>query len=159
MQSIKGILQYVINQEGMNRKLDECEALLVWDDVAPTLAIRTQPISISRGRMSINVTDSVMLHQLTFYKKEYIDKINLMLGKRIVRDIIFRVGKVEGRGQATESRDEYIERLHNIELNQDEITLIDEITDQIELDEEVRDSLKKLFTSQTQLSKIRDSES
>ncbi len=158
MQSIKGILQYVISQEGMNRKLDECEALLVWDDVAPTLAIRTQPISISRGRMSINVTDSVMLHQLTFFKKEYIDKINLMLGKRIVRDIIFRVGKVEGRGQATESRDEYIKRLHSVELSQDEIAKIDEIIGQVK-DEEIRDSLKELFISQAQLSKIRSDES
>jgi hypothetical protein len=158
MQNIRGILRNVISQEGMERKLDECEALLVWDDVAPTLAARTQPVAISRGRMVINVTDSVMLHQLTFYKKEYIDKINLLLGRRIVRDITFRVGNVERRGQGTESRDEYIERLHSVELDQDEITKIDELTDQIE-DEEVRDSLKELFTSQAQLSKIRDSES
>ena len=67
MQSIKGILQYVINQEGMNRKLDECEALFAWDNVTPTLAARTQPVSISRGRMSINVTDSVVLQQLMFF--------------------------------------------------------------------------------------------
>ncbi len=158
MQNIRGILRNVINQEGMERKLDECEALLVWEDVAPTLAARTQPVAISRGRLVINVTDSVILHQLTFYKKEYIDKINLMLGRRIVRDITFRVGNVERRGQGTESRDEYIERLHSVELDQDEIAKIDEITDQIE-DEEVRDSLKELFTSQAQLSKIRDSES
>ncbi len=158
MQNIRGILRNVISQEGMERKLDECEALLVWDDVAPTLAVRTQPVAISRGRLVINVTDSVILHQLTFYKKEYVDKINLMLGRRIVRDITFRVGNVERRGQGTESRDEYIERLHSVELDQDEITKIDELTDQVE-DEEVRDSLKELFTSQAQLSKIRDSES
>ncbi len=158
MQNIRGILRNVINQEGMERKLDECEALLVWDDAAPTLAARTQPVAISRGRMVINVTDSVILHQLTFYKKEYVDKIYLMLGRRIVRDITFRVGNVERRGQGTESRDEYIERLHSVELDQDEITKIDEITDQIE-DEEVRNSLKELFTSQAQLSKIRDTES
>ncbi len=158
MQSIKGILQYVINQEGMNRKLDECEALFVWDSVTPTLAARTQPVAISRGRMSVNVTDSVILHQLMFYKKEYIDKINLIMGRRVVRDIVFRVGNVERRGQETESREEYIRRLHSVELDQNEMAQIDEITAQIE-DEELRDSLKELFTSQSQLSKIRDDES
>jgi uncharacterized protein YnzC (UPF0291/DUF896 family) len=86
------------------------------------------------------------------------DKINLMLGRRLVKDIIFRVGKVEKREQKAESRKDYIKRLRSIKLEQDEITLIDEITDQIE-DEEIRDSLKELFTSQTQLSKIRDDES
>ena len=159
MQNIKGILQDVIkSQEGMSRKLAECEALLMWDTVASSLAIRTQPVAISRGRMMVNVTDSVILHQLTFYKKEYIDKINLMLGRRLVKDIIFRVGKVEKREKKTESRKDYIKRLRSIKLEQDEITLIDEITDQIE-DEEIRDSLRELFTSQTQLSKIRDGES
>ena len=108
--------------------------------------------------MSINVTDSVILYQLTLYKKDYIDKINLMLGRRVVKDIIFRVGKVEKRGQATESRGEYIKRLRSVELDQAEIAKIDELTDQIE-DEEIRDSLKELFISQTRLSKVRDSES
>ena len=146
------------SQEGMSRKLEECEALLMWDTVASSLATRTQPVAISRGNMLINVTDSVILHQLTFYRKEYVDKINLMLGRRLVRDIVFRVGKVEKREQNTESRKDYIKRLRSIELDQDEITLIDEITGQID-DDELRDSLKELFTSQAQLTKIRDNES
>jgi len=158
MQNISGVVQNFISQSGMNRKLAECEALLLWDRVASGMVTRTQPIAISRGKMSINVTDSVALHQLTFFKKEFIDKINLMFGKRVVRDIIFRVGKVERREQDAESRDEYIERLRNIELDQDEITRIDDITGQIE-DEEIRNSLKELFVSQSQLSKIRSDKS
>ena len=142
----------------MSRKLEECEALLMWDTVASSLVTKTQPVAISRGRMMVNVTDSVILHQLTFYKKEYIDKINLMLGRRLVRDIVFRVGKVEKREQNTESRKDYIKRLRSVELDHDEITLIDDLTGQID-DEEIRDSLKELFTSQAQLTKIRDGDS
>ena len=154
MQSIKGILENVIRQDGIEKKLEECKALFLWNDVAPSLAARTQPVGISRGRMLINVTDSVILHQLTFYKKEYIDKINSMLGKRTIRDIVFRVGNVEKSEQATESRDEYIERLRSVELDQDEMTRIDEVIGQIE-DEEIRNSLKELFISQSRLSRIR----
>ena len=158
MQSIKGILEDVIRQDGIEKKLEECKALFLWNDVAPSLAARTQPVGISRGRMLINVTDSVILHQLTFYKKEYIDKINLMLGKRTIRDIVFRVGNVEKSEQATESRGEYIERLRSVELDQDEMTRIDEVIGQIE-DEEIRNSLKELFISQSRLSRIRSDDS
>lgn len=158
MRNISGLVQNFISQSGMNRKLEECEALLLWDRVASSMATRTQPVAITRGIMFINVTDSIVLHQLTFYKKEFIDKINLMFGKRVIRDITFRVGRVERRKQDAESRDEYIKRLHSIELNQDEITRIDDITGQIE-DEEIRNSLKELFISQSQLSKIRSSKS
>jgi len=154
MQSIKSILPGVIKRTGISGKMKECEALLMWDKVASSLVSRTKAVGISRGRMSINVTDSVVLYQLTLFKKEYIDKINKMLGKRLVRDIIFRVGRVEREKLSAENRDEYIKRLHSVELDQNEMTQIDEITAQIE-DEEIRSSLKELFISQSQLSKIR----
>jgi hypothetical protein len=159
MESIKGALQGAIKLTGIDeRRMEECKALFLWDKVAPSLVTKTQPVGITRGRMSVNVTDSVVLHQLSFYKKEYIDRINQMMGRRVVRDITFRVGKVEGRGQVAESRDEYIERLHNVELDQSEMAQIDEITAQIE-DDELRNSLRELFVSQSQLDKIRDNES
>jgi len=153
-QSIKGILENVLRRAGMDEKIEECRVLLLWDDVASNLAARTEPVGITRGRMAINVTDSVVLHQLTFYKRKYIDKINLMLGKHVIRDIVFRVGKVEKRKRVTESRDDYIRRLHSLQLRQDELARIEEIVAQIE-DEEIRDSLRELFISQSKLTKYR----
>jgi len=138
----------------MDEKLEECQALLLWDDVASNLASRTEAVGISSGRMSVNVTDSVILHQLTFYKRKYIDKINLMLGKRIVKDIVFRVGKIEKEKPAREDREDYIRQLHSIQLDEDELERIDEIVAQIE-DEEIRGSLRDLFTNQAKLSKHR----
>ena len=155
--SIKGILRNVLSRTGLDEKMEQCKALLLWDDVAPNLAARTKPVGINRGRMAINVANSVILHQLMFYKERYIDKINLMLGKRIVRDIIFRVGKVERRERIPESRGEYIRRLHSMPLEQDQITQIEKIVEQIE-DEEIRDSLRELFISQSKLTKIREEE-
>ena len=46
----------------------------------------------------------MILHELTFYKQKYMDKINLLLGKQIVKEIVFRVGKVEKKQQKTGSR-------------------------------------------------------
>jgi len=161
-ESIKNILQDVLSQVDMDEKIEECKALLVWNDVASSLAARTEPVGITRGRMAVNVTDSVVLHQLTFLKRKYIDKIILWLGKRIVKDIVFRVGKVEkGRGDAgmrgygdSESMEDYIRRFQSVQLDQDELTRIDEIVAQVE-DEEVRNSLRELFINQSKLFKYR----
>ena len=156
-QNIKGILENLMRRLGMDEKLEECQALLLWDDVASNLASRTEAVGISSGRMSVNVTDSVILHQLTFYKRKYIDKINLMLGKRIVKDIVFRVGKIEKEKPAREDREDYIKQLHSIQLDENELERIDEIVAQIE-DEEIRGSLKELFTNQAKLSKYRQTQ-
>ncbi len=153
-QGIRDILQSVLSRTDMDKKIEECRALLLWDDVASNLAARTEAVGISRGRMSINVTDSVVLHKLTFLKKRYVDKINLMLGKPTIRDIIFRVGKVEKRKQVGESRDDYIEKLHGVQLSQEELDRINDLVEQVE-DEEIQDSLRELFISQSKLSKFR----
>jgi len=156
-QNIKGILENLMKRLGMDGKLEECQALLLWDDVASNLASRTEAVGISSGRMSVNVTDSVILHQLTFYKRKYIDKINLMLGKRIVKDIVFRVGKIQKEKPAREDREDYIRQLHSIQLDEDELEKIDEIVAQIE-DEEIRGFLRELFTSQAKLLKYRQTQ-
>ena len=158
MHDIKNVLQGVMNKTGLDERLEDGRALLMWDQVASSMVSKTEPVGITKGRMTINVSNPTVLHNLTFFKEKYIDKINLLLGKRIVRDIIFKVGKVSRGSENTESREDYIKRLHNIELNPDEMTQIEYITSQIE-DDELRDSLKELFISQSQLSKIRSDKS
>jgi len=155
--SIKGILQNVLSRTGLDKKIEDCRALLLWDDIASNLASSTEPVGINRGRMTVNVTDSVVLHQLTFYKEKYIDKINLMLGKRVVRDIVFRIGKVEKVKKVKETRDEYIEKLHSVKLDENEMARIDEIIAQVD-DEEIQNSLREIFISQSKLTKMRKGE-
>ena len=152
--NIRNVLQEVLTRTGMDERIEECRALLLWNDIASNLAARTEPVGVRRGRMAINVTDSVVLHQLAFYKKAYIDKINLAMGKRIIKDIVFRVGIVGKEEETGESREDYIQKLHNIQLEQDELTRIDKIVAQVE-DEDIGNSLRELFISQTKLSKIR----
>ena len=151
--SVKSILQDVLSREELSKKMEECKALLLWNDVASNLAARTEPTGIRQGKMIVRVTDSVILHQLTFLKSKFIHKINLMMGKRVVKDIIFRVGKIEKKKEV-EDRDEYIRRFQRIELDQDELERIDRTVAEVE-DGEIRDSLRQLFISQSKLFKIR----
>jgi len=154
MRSIKEILRDVLNRLGLAQKIEEHRVLLLWDDVASAMSARTQAVEVSHGRMVVNVTDSVILHTLSFYKKRYIDKINLMMGRQIIKDIVFRVGRIEKRNRVVENRNDYIKRLHSIQLDQDELERIDGIVAQIE-DEDIRNSLRELFINQSKLFKMR----
>ena len=151
--SIDKVLQNALQQVGIKEKIEEYRAVVHWYKVASNLALRTEPAGIGHGRLFVNVTDSVTLHQLTFYKKQYIDKINLMMGKNIVKDIVFRIGNINKKEQDSESKEEYSRRLNCVQLDQDELTKIDEIVSQIE-DEELQDLLRNLFIKQTKFYKM-----
>lgn len=158
MQYIKTILEKTLNQLGYSERIEECKALTLWNDVASNMASRTQPMAISRGRMIVNVTDSVILHTLTMYKRKYIEKINLLAGKSVIKDIVFRVGTIENRNirkSSDEKEDEsYIDKLQGMQLDQEEIDNIDEVVSAVK-DEELRNSLRDLFVKQSKLSKMR----
>ena len=151
---IKTILEDTLNQLGLSEKIDECKALTLWNDVASTLASRTQPMSISNNRLIVNVTDSVVLHTLSLYKRKYVEKINLLAGRDVIKDIIFRVGKVEKKDIELKDRDNYMEELKGTQLDQSEIEKIDEIVSTIE-DDDIKDSLRNLFINQSKLTKMR----
>ncbi len=151
---IKTILEDTLDQLGLSEKIDECKALTLWNDVASTLASRTQPVSISNSRLIVNVTDSVVLHTLSLYKRKYVEKINLLAGRDVIKDIIFRVGKVEKKDTEPKDRDNYMEELKGTQLDQGELEKIDEIVSTIE-DDDIRDSLRNLFINQCKLTKMR----
>ena len=151
---IKTILEDTLDQLGLSEKIDECKALTLWNDVASTLASRTQPVSISNSRLIINVTDSVVLHTLSLYKRKYVEKINLLAGRDVIKDIIFRVGKVEKKDIELKDRDNYMEELKGTQLDQGELEKIDEIVSAIE-DDDIKNSLRNLFINQSKLTKMR----
>jgi len=150
---IKTVLEDTLDQFGLSAKIDECKALTLWNDVASTMACRTQPVSISNSRMIVNVTDSVVLHTLSLYKRKYVEKINLLAGRDVIKDIIFRIGKVEKKDQVIKDKN-YIEEFRGTQLDQSEFEKIDDIVSAVE-DDEIRDSLRNLFINQSKLSKMR----
>jgi hypothetical protein len=151
---IKTILEDTLDQLGLIEKIDECKALALWNDVVSTLASRTQPVSISNSKLIVNVTDSVVLHTLSLYKRKYVEKINLLAGRNVIKDIIFRVGKVEKKDREVIGRDNYMEELKGTQLDQSELEKIDEIVSTVE-DDDIKDSLRNLFINQSKLTKMR----
>ena len=154
MRNIKTALESTLDQLGLSDGIEECKALSLWDDVASAVSSRAQAVGMSRGKMVVNVTDSVVLHTLSMYKRKYIDKINLLAGKDVIKDIVFRVGKIEKRDKEVDPREDYVRKLHSVTLNQTDVDHIDDVVASIE-DDEMRTLLRDLFINQKKLTKMR----
>ena len=153
-QSLKDIIPEVIKKFGMQEKFEECEALPLWEKAFPNLASTTQAVAISRGKITIVVANSVIMHQMTFFKRDYIDRINTFLGKRLVKDIHFRVGKIDKPATATKNKDNYIKEIESIELDQKKLEKIEETVARMD-DAELREALRAIFIGQCKLDEMR----
>ncbi|MDD5439999.1 MAG: DUF721 domain-containing protein [Candidatus Omnitrophica bacterium] len=72
-----------------------------WHEAAgPAYSRHTEPVSFNRGRLVIVVSDSPRLYELTLEKKALQDTMNTILGKKMVREIRFKIGTVHTRGES-----------------------------------------------------------
>lgn len=73
------------------------EMIRIWDiwesAVGETIARNTRPAAFKGHLLQVNVSSSSWLYHLNFLKQELIDKINTALGKSLVRELAFKVGK------------------------------------------------------------------
>jgi predicted nucleic acid-binding Zn ribbon protein len=81
----------LINSLGIKRKLQEYDAVVYWESaVGEQIAKVTRAIRILKGVLIISVKTSTWRNELTFRKREIIDKLNDAMGKEIVKDIKFQ---------------------------------------------------------------------
>jgi hypothetical protein len=72
---------------------DDIEIWRLWKDVVgPTYAENARPSKIRKKQLTITVTDSIWLQELTFYKETILEKINRKLGRKAVKEIKIIVG-------------------------------------------------------------------
>ena len=72
---------------------DDVEIWRVWKEVVgQTYAENAQPSKIRKKQLTVTVSDSIWLQELTFYKETILEKINRKLGRKAVDSINIRVG-------------------------------------------------------------------
>ncbi|MDM8535805.1 DUF721 domain-containing protein [Desulfobacterales bacterium HSG17] len=65
----------------------------IWDNtVGPAIFENARPAAFKGKLLIINVSSSTWIHALQFQKDIIIDKVNNALGKKLVKDIQFKVG-------------------------------------------------------------------
>ena len=84
------ILDQLASNLGIEKKLLETQAMLLWDEVAGTSLSRvSSPMSVRRGKLFVAVKTASWRNQLTFMKGKILHQINQQVGRNVLKDIVF----------------------------------------------------------------------
>ncbi|MBI3754531.1 MAG: DUF721 domain-containing protein [Deltaproteobacteria bacterium] len=109
--------------------------------VGPGIAKRARPLKLSGKILSVTVDTSAWMEELKYLKEDIIKKINDELKERTVEDIVFRLGKIPEKDNATPHpaiRPSQSQR----QLTQKEINAIDRLVSPIR-DDELREIIRR----------------
>jgi len=99
------VLSTLMKGYGLGPRLDEYKILRIWDKtVGDNISSHTEPKMFIRGVLTVAVDSPSWMQQLTFYKDDLIKKINNGIGRDVIIDIRFKIGKIEDRIKAQGSR-------------------------------------------------------
>jgi len=150
MERLGEILIQSLKRLNLAGRLTEYSVWPIWDEtVGPTIARHAQPEKIRRGTLLVKVSAPTWMQQLQYMKDMIAEKLNQRLGKEVVKNIFFVVGKVETKGpppkheqsQATSrSQPESKSRLDEEQLRSIR-------------DPEIRQSLQRLFEAKSRRGK------
>lgn len=74
---------------GIDKKVKEYQALAMWPHiVGKRIAEKARPLGIQKGKLFLSVENASWRNELTFLKKDIIDKINRSVGTKVVREIV-----------------------------------------------------------------------
>ena len=93
---ISSILARLVSRMGISTRLEREKAVILWEEaVGRNIASRAEAVSFKGGRLFVVVKDSTWLQELALMKEGLIEKLNSLLGKPMVEDIMFRIGDPE----------------------------------------------------------------
>jgi len=87
---LKFALERRIKSLGITRKIDAGRVLAAWNEaVGAQVASKAAAESLDGGVLTVVVPDSTWRHQLSLTRQEMIDRLNSVLGSRVVKDLYF----------------------------------------------------------------------
>ncbi|MBI4727361.1 DUF721 domain-containing protein [candidate division TA06 bacterium] len=99
-ESVGPILDRLLKNLEIDKKVGEGQALLIWPEAAgPKMAAKTRPESVFRGRMTVLAQNPAWGQECMFMRIQIRDKLNKMLGREIIKEIVFKVGEVDNSGK------------------------------------------------------------
>lgn len=141
--SVKTALKNMIKQMGIQKQINQKMACLVWNDiVGAEIRANTCPVYVRSGILFVTVKSSSWANQLTFLKRDLVQKINQNLKGKIIRDIRFQVGFV-GRNKPAVFHKQ-VERVELCKLDDNDYKRVIEISKDIE-DHELQYRLRELL--------------
>ncbi|MBI5503978.1 MAG: DUF721 domain-containing protein [Deltaproteobacteria bacterium] len=90
------LLEQALARLGLDRRLDDYRVWQAWDEVVgQTISRNAQPVRLDGDRLVVVVRTSSWLQELSLLQRELIARINGWMGRPVVKDLFFVVGRVE----------------------------------------------------------------
>ena len=90
---IGDIIATLLTDGTLPYKQDDVEIWRVWKEVVgQTYAENSRPSKIRNKQLTVSVSDSIWLQEMTYYKEIILEKLNQRLGRIAVDKINIRVG-------------------------------------------------------------------
>ena len=88
------LVPLVMKQLGLEQRLQQSQVFYLWPNIVGTdIARHAQPVSLRNGMLIVAVDHPVWLQELSrYYKPLVLQKVQERVGKKAVRDILFRIG-------------------------------------------------------------------
>ena len=94
-QRLGNILQDILKKHNITIDPEEQHLLELWHKaVGPQISAHTRTDKLKRNTLFVKVSSSVWMHQLHLLKSEIIEKINILLGKELIKNIHFSIGEM-----------------------------------------------------------------
>ena len=153
-QRMKRILNTTLRKLGLDKRIKECSILPFWNEaVGESIALHTKPIKVYDGKMTVLVESSSWIQELTFLKSGIMERLNSTVGKKVIKDIYFKIGEIK-KSFPEEKKEKRID-LESIKLDGEKRRRIEESLKKIE-DPEIKEILKNFLTKEAKYETIRD---
>ncbi|MFQ5682443.1 MAG: DciA family protein [Candidatus Binatia bacterium] len=106
MEKLGKILETSLKRLDQSDQVVEYGVWPIWDEmVGSTIARNAQPEKIRHGTLFVKVSSPTWMQQLQYMKEMISEKLNQSLGREVVKNIFFFVGKIETEGARSEDKD------------------------------------------------------
>lgn len=87
---LKNELDNFMNYIGLDTRMQELQILNVWSEcVGEAIARYSTPQEIRKNKLFVKVENAAWRYELSLNKAGIIDKLNIKLKKKLIKDIIF----------------------------------------------------------------------
>lgn len=96
---ISSLLEKILIDKGLDKKLQQYRAWTIWDDVVgPQIAQYAQPLRIRESILEVRVAHATWMQQLQLLKPKILKELNTRLGENSLVDIYWKRGEIDKSG-------------------------------------------------------------
>ena len=90
MEQLKKAIQEAISESGIEREIQQENAVSVWNEVVGVVVSKvTDAVSVNKGVLIVKTKSATWRQELYMQKKDIIDKINIKIGSTAIKEIRF----------------------------------------------------------------------